>query len=353
MDNGRREPTTVPPVPDHSGRAPERKERILLVDDDPASLQAEAQALIAAGHDVFTATSGEQALHLLREYGPPILITDWHMAGMSGIDLCRAVRYNDGIGFVYVIVLTSQFDTDALVQAFEAGADEFLPKPVNHIELLARLHAAHRIIRLQADLDRRNREVLLANARMAIATRDLEDANHRLRVLATTDELTGLINRREALHRLAQHWATSERYDSPLAVILLDIDHFKMFNDTHGHAVGDLVLREMSLTLRNACRTSDELCRIGGEEFLVICPYTSCDAATAAERMRTAVESTPIRHRPGTPGLTVTISFGVAQRTSVTANPDELIHLADEALYAAKAAGRNCVRIAAARTLPV
>jgi len=321
-----------------------QKLRILLVDGDSACLNVEAQHLLSAGHDVLTATSGEDALRLMREHGPPILITDWQMPGMTGIELCRQVRTCESIGFVYVIVLTSQFDTEALVTAFEAGADEFLPKPVNHIELLARLHAAHRIIRLQTDIDRRNREVLLANARLAIAARDLEDANQRLRVLATTDELTGLLNRREALNRLAKAWANADRHGVPLSVIALDIDHFKRCNDTHGHAVGDMVLREIAHTMRDACRTTDELCRVGGEEFLVICTGTALDALAAAERLRSAVATTPIRH--GSSELTVTVSLGVAERAPTMLTPDDLLRIADEALYGAKAGGRNRVHAA-------
>lgn len=327
-----------------SSRSSKSKPAILVVDDDPKCLRDVADLLAHNGHEVLTATNAQDAKRLLVEKGPPVLITDWHMPGMTGVELCRHVRRCEAVGFVYVIVLTSRSDTRSLVEAFEAGADDFLPKPANPHELLARLRAGERIIHLQADLDKRNREVLLANARMAIAARDLEDANHRLRVLATTDELTGVLNRREAMNRLGKHWAMGDRHGAALAVIMIDIDHFKQFNDVYGHAVGDLVLRELTQTMREVSRSSDEICRIGGEEFLIICPYTSLEAAAAAERLRNAVAFRAVRYRKES--LHLTISLGVAERTAAMESPDDLLHAADEAMYLAKSNGRNCVRLA-------
>ncbi|HRX86816.1 MAG TPA: diguanylate cyclase [Phycisphaerae bacterium] len=323
--------------------------RILLVDDEPQCLQDGAKHLIAAGHEVLTAGNAHDAIRLLMEHGPPILITDWHMPGMTGVQLCRRLRHSETVGFLYVIVLTSRPDTRSLVQAFEAGADDFLTKPVNPSELLARLRAAERIIHLQSDLDKRNREVLLANARMSIAARDLEDANNRLRILATTDELTGLLNRREAMNRLGKYWAMGDRHGEPLAVIMVDIDHFKQINDNHGHAVGDLVLRELTQTMRQVSRSTDEVCRIGGEEFLIICPHASMEATVAAaERLRGAVATHTVKHRKS--ALRLTISLGVAERTATMGSIDDLLHAADEAMYVAKSSGRNCTRSAGALT---
>lgn len=322
--------------------------RVLLADDDPESRAETASILTSEGYDVYTASDAQEAKHLLLEKGADILLTDWHMPGMSGLQLCRAVRATEAIDFLYIIVFTGRVGHGSLVKALDAGANDFLTKPVNHDELLARLRNAMRIISLQADLAKRNREVLLANARMAIASRDLADANQRLRVLATTDDLTGFLNRREAMARLEKYWASVERNPAPLSVILLDIDRFKRFNDTYGHAVGDLVLREMTKALRKTSRSSDELCRLGGEEFLIVCPNTPEEAAAiAAERFRAAVESLELHHDDQT--LAVTISLGVAEKTPAMTGPDDVISAADEALYVAKESGRNCVRQASHR----
>ena len=319
--------------------------RVLIVDDDPAFLRLLAKYVADAGHEVLCALDGLEAMKLLSEHGPHMVITDWRMPRMDGLELCRAVRECEAVGFVYLIILTAQGERKRLVEAFEAGADDFLTKPVDRQEFLARLRAGRRMVKLQADLDHRNREVHLANAKMALAARELAAANKKLRILATTDELTGLLNRREAMDRLTQQWASSVRHGEPLSCIVLDIDHFKKFNDTHGHAVGDLVLRETAGAMRRLARTSEDVCRVGGEEFLIICPKsTASQAAAAAERFREAVASHATLH--GDVKLTVTISLGVAGRTPVMESPDDLLRAADSALYTAKAEGRNRVRLA-------
>lgn len=325
--------------------------RILLVDDDLQSLNELAQLLKGAGHEVFTASDGLQAKRMLVQHSPQVVITDWHMPGMSGIELCRAIRACDSAGFVFLIVQTSRYDSHGLIQAFDAGADDFIVKPIILDELTARLRAAMRTIQLETDLDLRNREISLVNARMAIAARELQIANHRLSILATTDELTGALNRREALNRLNKLWTLSERQDCALAAIMLDIDHFKKFNDCHGHAAGDAVLREMIATLREVGRASDKICRMGGEEFLIICPNTAQEAAVAAERFRAAVAARPIRFLGKS--LQVTISLGVAQRTTSMCDPDDLLRAADQALYRAKALGRDRVCVAHPETAQV
>jgi two-component system cell cycle response regulator len=316
--------------------------RILLVDDDADLRALVAGHLEAAGYEVFTASNGIEAKRVMLETNAPILLTDWHMPGMTGLELCRALRCAECLDFVYVMVFTSRRENTRLIEAFNAGADDFVTKPICREELLARLRAADRIVKLKADLEQRNREVSLVNARMAISARELQSANERLRVLATTDELTGFLNRRETMTRLKRWWVSGDRTATPLSVIILDIDHFKRFNDTHGHAVGDLVLREMAQALRAVSRASDELCRVGGEEFVIICPQTPiAGAALAAERFRAAVADQIIEHE-GQP-LRTTISLGVAERTADMASHDDLIRAADTALYSAKDAGRNRV----------
>jgi diguanylate cyclase (GGDEF)-like protein len=321
---------------------------VLLVDDDPDFLRLLSAQLADNGHTALTTTSGFEAMRILISEAPPVVITDWMMPGMNGLELCRAIRRQsgEGVGFTYVIILTAQNRDDYIVEALEAGADDCLAKPVNLKELLARLRAAQRIIHLQEDLEKRNREVQRCNAEMEIMNSSLAAANHKLSILAAHDELTGLINRREAMNRLTEIWSASTRYNEPFACILLDVDHFKKVNDRCGHDAGDLVLRELGDTLRSSARAGEPVARIGGEEFLVLCPRATADAAAVgAERLRRTVQSRPIQAGPTE--LSVTISAGVAQRTPSTPDFDAVLKAADDALYAAKRAGRNRVFVAA------
>ena len=321
---------------------------VLLVDDDPDTLGLLSAHLAENGHMALTASNGTEAMRILMSEAPPIVITDWIMPEMNGPELCRAIRRqnSEGIGFTYVIVLAAHNMEDHIVGAFDAGADDCLAKPVNLRELLARLRAAQRIIHLHEDLEKRNREVQRCNAEMEIMNAGLAAANHKLSVLANHDELTGLINRREAMNRLSAMWADSSRRSEPLACMLLDIDHFKKVNDHCGHDAGDLVLRALADTLRSATRSSEPVARIGGEEFLVLCPRSTADmAAVGAERLRRTVEGCRIKV-PSTE-LSITVSLGVAQRNTHTTDFEAVLKDADNALYAAKRAGRNRVFIAA------
>jgi len=312
--------------------------RILIVDDDPAALRLLEKHLSAAGCRVTTAANGIEALEIDSAQAPQMIITDWMMPEVDGLELCRRLRAGEETGFAYIIVLTASIEENRVVEALEAGADDFLTKPYNRQELLARVRAGERIVRLEAGMAERSREVSRYNARLAAA-------NDQLRVMATTDELTGLANRREALARLGEHWSLAVRHGDPLACIVADIDHFKQFNDTHGHAVGDTVLKTTAHVLRRTARYGEAACRIGGEEFLIICPRSTVPSAEmGAERVRSAVAGHMVEHN-GT-ALSVTLSLGVAERTESMEGPDDLLKAADEALYAAKEAGRNRVCVA-------
>jgi len=323
--------------------------RVLAVDDEPLSLTLLAESLAAGGHQVLTAHGGADALKIALAEGPPVIVIDWLMPDMDGLSLCRAVRSQEGIGFAYIIILTENADEARVVEALDAGADDCIAKPFKQGELLARIRAGQRIIQLHHDLDRQNRHVHMVNAQAEIANDRLTKANEQLHRMATFDELTGLFNRREALIRLGERWSSSERYGVPLACIVADIDHFKSYNDRYGHAIGDVVLRETAFALSSSARHEEGVCRVGGEEFLVIC--SGADEATAAvgaERLRRAVEARTIRCEDLE--LSVTITLGVAQRTPTMAAPDELLKAADSAMYLAKAAGRNCVCLASKAT---
>jgi two-component system, cell cycle response regulator len=309
--------------------------RVLVVDDEPSIRKVLDGLLSQAGYEVLCASNGMEAVRILNSIGPQIVITDWEMPVMDGLQLCREIRQSETVGFVYAIILTSH--TDRVVEAFDAGADDFLAKPPKKAELLARLKAAIRIIDLEAHLARQNREIHKVNAELTLL-------NHRLKEMAITDELTGLANRRVMIERLNSCWEAAVRRDQPLACLVMDLDHFKRFNDSYGHEVGDAVLKRVADTLSRHARSIEPVYRCGGEEFVVLCPDTNAEQATvAAERLRAAVERTEITH--GDHVLRATISIGVAQRDPFSQSADDVLRLADAALYKAKAEGRNCVRV--------
>jgi diguanylate cyclase (GGDEF)-like protein len=323
--------------------------RVLVVDEDPAALEFMSVILKSAGHGVLTARNGADALQIVLDTGPQIVITGWNMPKMNGGDLCRAIRSNRYCGFIYIIMVTAHASADLITAAFQAGVDDFAAKPIEERELLARLHAARRIIDLKGDLDKRNRELHRVNAEMAITTDKLAEANEKLHQLATTDELTGLMNRREALERLDEHWALACRHDRALSAVMMDIDHFKKVNDLWGHDAGDKALQTIAAALQRSVRVGETVARLGGEEFLVICPGASeLQAARAAERWRIAVESACIAY--GGHSFGVTISLGVAERRAEVESPEDLLRAADEALYHSKRTGRNRVSQASCTT---
>ncbi|MCK6457332.1 MAG: diguanylate cyclase [Phycisphaerae bacterium] len=311
--------------------------RVLVVDGDATALASLRDELSAGGYDVLAATNAADALRTLLADGPRIVITDWSTSRSHERDLCRAIREHEGAGFVHVLVLTDAGNERHVIEAFDAGANDVMSKPARRGELLARVRAGERIIQLETDLARTTREVALQNARLAIV-------NEKLNHAASTDELTGLGNRRDAMARLSECWALSDRQGSHLAVMLLDIDHFKKVNDTFGHDGGDEALRGIADRLRQLCRIGEAVYRVGGEEFLVLCPGVAMEqAAQAAERLRRAIEQTEIPYQAHV--LRPTVSVGVAERTAAMKDFNDLYTAADAALYGAKRSGRNRVMI--------
>ncbi len=312
--------------------------RILVVDDDANSVHLLHGILTSCDYQVLTASNTAEAMAVDHAHAPQMIITNWRMPGIDGLELCRRVRAQEGGGLVYIFMLTADSMRAKAVEALNAGADEFLTRPYNHEELLARVRAGERVVRLKADLAARALEVSECNVKLAAY-------NEKLQAVASKDELTGLFSRREAMLSLAEHWALSVRQASPLSCVMIDIDRFKQFNDTHGHKMGDLVLAETANRLRASVRGGERLCRFGGEEFLIICPGSSAAAAQRlAERLRNAVGSRPIKIKGIECG--VTISLGVAERAESMTISDDLLAAADAALYAAKRAGRNRVCVA-------
>lgn len=307
---------------------------VLLVEDNASSrLMLEKLLRAQTGHVIHTAADGREGLELAREIRPQVVITDWLMPEMDGLELCRNLRATPWGQDIYVLMLTSVEAEEELIKAYEAGVDEYVTKPVNFRTLQARLRAAWRYVQLRAQWERDHAQINRFAAKLAVANRKLEHA-------ALTDPLTNLFNRRAAMSFLAQAWSATTRTRAPLALLAIDIDHFKDINDQHGHEAGDHALREVTRTLRTATRKEDHLCRMGGEEFLVICQSADINTTLAsAERLRQRVQALEIGI--GTCTVRTSISIGIAIREADMKHADSLVNAADQALYAAKHHGRN------------
>jgi len=305
------------------GIAPPRTMRILIAEDDPVSRRLLEVHLGKWGYQVVVASDGDQAWGILQQADAPRLaVLDWMMPGLSGPDVCRQVRSRGQEPYTYILLLTARTQKQDLIAGMEAGADDYLTKPFDAQELNVRLRAGRRILDLQAEL---------------VAAREA------LREQATHDALTWLWNRPAIVEVLVRELAKAEREASAVGVIMADLDHFKQINDTCGHAAGDAVLREAARRMQASLRAYDAVGRYGGEEFLIVMPGAAgATAVHLAERLRFAINREPVRLTDR--ALPVTVSLGVtvsAPRLQVT--PELLIRVADEALYRAKALGRNRV----------
>jgi putative two-component system response regulator len=314
----------------------EPKSRVLVVDDDPTICALLANFLNAHGVDCVTAPDGKTALELFALHQPRLIISDWMMPEMDGLELCRRVRSRAGGHHVHFIMLTMHAEESELSKAFDAGVDDFLAKPFNGAAMMARLRAGLRAVALYDEISQRHQGSRQLNEQ-------LTNLNHRLEKLAITDDLTGLYNRRQAMHRLEEHWSMSDQQRRPISIVSIDVDHFKQVNDLHGHNVGDRVLQGVADVLRECVRGTDAVCRIGGEEFLLVLPcQTLQEAEVCAERCRQAVE----RKVFDCNGIEVraTVSAGIACRRGDMQTCSDFLREADEALYSAKRAGRNTTR---------
>jgi two-component system cell cycle response regulator len=308
--------------------ATQEKFRLLLVEDEPTQRLMLERQLSRAGYIVETAENGEQALAKILEGQYHILLTDWDMPGMDGPTLCKRVRGANLSTYIYILLLTGHLTTDDLVVGLGAGANDYVRKPANQAELLARLSAGSRIVKLE---------------------QSLREANEKIQLLSITDPLAGTYNRRYLNDQLLKEVERARRYNRPLAVIMADIDRFKLINDERGHASGDEVLKRFADLAKSIIRPSDWIARYGGEEFAIVLPETdSAGAAVAAERVRAACADVPMPISTG--DLKVTSSFGVAalskETLSVEAAAAAMMREADAALYTSKHAGRNRVTVA-------
>lgn len=300
--------------------------KILIADDDLLSRRLLEKTLQRAGYDVVAVEDGSAAVaQLCDPDGPRLALLDWEMPALDGLGVCRAVRRHKDLGYVYMILLTSKGLKTDVVAGLGAGADDYLTKPFDTEELKARLRTGQRILHLEGRL---------------------VEAREDLRFKATHDSLTSIFNRGVIMDLLGREVSRSRRENIPIAILLCDLDYFKRVNDTHGHLVGDEVLKETSRRLLLSVRSYDYVGRFGGEEFLVI--LNNCPAAftaSRAEEIRRAISSSAVHSNAGP--LSISISIGVHQTDNWgTATVEELLHEVDTALYAAKAAGRNCIKFA-------
>ena len=319
-----------------SAPANDKRRCILVVEDDAIQRDEISSLLLEYGYFPLIASNSAEALEILQAQRPRVIISDWAMPGMNGIDLCRRIRDFDQLEYVFFLMLTMHTDKEHMIEAFDAGVDDFVLKPVHQGELLARIRAGLRTIQLHDELNRRTHGVQQLNAQLL-------QLNSKLERLAVIDELTGLYNRRQAMIRLGEKVESAARYGHALSVAMLDLDHFKRINDTFGHAAGDEILRAAATVLLANVRSTDTVFRIGGEEFLIVFPaQTAQEAMVSVERCRAAIAADVVT--VGDSQIPMSISAGIsAFRTSIK-EVSTLLKEADDALYEAKSSGRNCVR---------
>ncbi|QTQ37740.1 Diguanylate cyclase response regulator [Aromatoleum petrolei] len=328
-------PVTPGPADTVSGEPVPHVQRSLIVDDEPRTRASLRAVLEQAHYEVHEAGDGRAGMELALELQPQIMILDWKLPELNGPDLVRSLRQTRIGQAIYMILLTHSDDDEHLVAAFEAGADDFIAKPLRPRVLAARLRAGQRVVRLQQEVEREHEEIRHFASQLAVTNRRLHEA-------ALTDALTGFPNRRYAIDRIQQEWSAAQRWGRPLSCMIIDLDNFKQINDTFGHDVGDEVLRSAADALRGALRGQDVVCRTGGDEFLAICPETDLPhALICAERLRSALDKLSLQ--AGDAHVAISASIGVAMREHWMPDVDALMKQADLGAYLAKQKGRNRV----------
>jgi diguanylate cyclase (GGDEF)-like protein len=298
---------------------------ILIADDSPIDRKLLERALSGGRYPVLVAKSGQEAMAAFAKHRPALVVTDWMMPDLTGIELCKRIRREFQESYTYIIILTGMTEKNEVVKGLAAGADDYLTKPFHANEFLARLEVGRRIVGLQ---------------------RQLETKNRLLEELALTDALTGLPNRRAVEGWAIRELSAAARHEFPFWVVMADLDHFKSVNDKYGHDAGDTVLKRFADILKSGTRSSDICGRIGGEEFLIVLTHVQkAGARLAIDRIRERFASQSFLF--GGQEVKVTASFGIAEHSRhLSQNFTRLMTQADVALYSAKGLGRNRLEIA-------
>ena len=328
--------------------------KILLIEDDLTTRLILKQALHNAGHEVIIAENGESGLEKAHQLHPDLIICDWMMPVMDGLEVCRQVKNHPKLATIFFILLTGREEIDDRVKGLDSGADEFLLKPIDINELKARVRAGLRSGKLMQDLWRTNQALEELNQQLLYR-------NQMLELMSLTDQLTGLLYRRALEQTLPSLMQEIRQQDSSnryryLGVFMIDVDKFKNVNDTYGHAVGDCVLKILASRLLSRAIPNSSLYRYGGEEIACLSPFINDkESWKYGESMRLVIAKEPFDISPEL-SLNVTISIGGViwsadylpsgtPTTSTLTYAHELLHQADIALYQAKRDGRNCLRI--------
>jgi diguanylate cyclase (GGDEF)-like protein len=298
--------------------------KILIAEDDRISSRILDRNLTDWGYQVVLARSGEEAWDSLRDSDLRMAILDWMMPGMDGIEVCRKIRRRKKYKYTYLILLSAKDRKQDIIAGLSSGADDYMTKPVNFLELKARLKTGRRIVDLEDKL------LVIQN---------------QLKDLASRDSLTKLWNRAEITKFLREELERGQREQKPTGVIMLDIDHFKKINDVYGHNIGDKAILFIVARLKRKVRKSDKIGRYGGDEVIIILPNCGFrEIRLVAERMRAAVARRGVKTEVDT--IPLTISLGCATSEGLTLpTAERLIKASDEALLEAKNRGRNCVHV--------
>jgi len=313
------------------------QETILIVDDNPTNLRVLDTMLTENGYKVRAAVNGDLALQSVRSVLPDLILLDIKMPGMNRYEVCRQFKSDDTTSEIPIIFISALGESSDKIKAFDAGGVDYVAKPFQIEEVLARVKTHIILRKMQIKLEEQNNRLLQE-------IEERKKAENKLKELATTDALTGLYNRRQFMELSRQILKAHDRYNHPLSLMMIDADHFKSVNDSFGHDVGDKVLQTLADVGRNIFRRTDIFARIGGEEFAVLLPETGIsESAHVAERFRQALEKKEIP--TGTGFTSITVSIGLAAASADTLELEDLLKCADRALFRAKRNGRNQIDI--------